>query len=178
MATRIKPLSTESAGEAASTLSEIENQLGMVPNLYATLAHSPAVLNGFLGYSQNLANGSLPPALREQIALAVAGVNACDYCASAHAPLAKRHGVNETEVQQNLRGESADPAADAVLAFVTAVVRMRGRVNAELIDRLRDHGFSDREIVEIVAHIGANLFTNYFNHIAATTIDFPFVAAA
>ena len=114
----------------------------------------------------------------EQIALAVAGESNCDYCASAHTALGKGAGLKSDELARNLRGHSEDPKAQVALRFVKKVVEQRARIADDDVEALRRVGYSDGEIVEIVANIGVNLFTNYFNHIVGTEIDFPFVSAA
>lgn len=166
------------AGEAKALLDGVKGAIGMVPNIFATFAHSPKVLEGFLGFSGALGKGVLPAALREQIALAMAGANSCDYCASAHTVMAKSAGVSAEEGVRNLKGESGDQKTAAALSFVRTVVNQRGKVGDSEVTALRTAGFNDAEIVEIVAHIGINMFTNYFNHIAGTVIDFPEVSTS
>jgi uncharacterized peroxidase-related enzyme len=175
---RINPIDHGSAtGQAKDLLDGVKAQLGVVPNIFATFVQSPKVLEGFLALNGALSQGLLSPQLREQIALTVAGANNCDYCASAHTALGKGAGVASDELARNLRGQSNDWATQAVLTFVSKVVEHRGQVSDADVDNLRAANFTDGEIVEIVTHIGANLFTNYFNHIAATDIDFPIVSA-
>jgi uncharacterized peroxidase-related enzyme len=159
-------------------LDAVTKSLGMTPNLHATLANAPAALRFYLNQVQALSGGVLSPALREQIALATAGANQCDYCASAHSLLGAAAGLENGELASNLRGYSADPKTESALAFARAIVRSRGRIEDSHLGAVRDAGFTEEEIVEIIAHVGMNLFTNYFNHIAGTEVDFPFVSTA
>ena len=173
---RINAINPEQAtGKAQELLTAVKGQMGGVPNIFSTLAQSPASLEAFLNFNGALSQGTLTPALREQIALTVAGKNQCDYCASAHTLLGKGAGVAEEELQQNLAGSSADEKTRAALSFVSAVVENRGGVSDEQVDSVRAAGFNDDEIIEIVAHIAINTFTNYFNRVAQTEIDFPVV---
>ena len=110
--------------------------------------------------------------------LANARENECDYCASAHTLIGKGTGLSATELAANLRGESADAKTQSALDFVRAIVATRGRVSDAQVQAVRAAGYGDGEIVEIVANVAANIFTNYFNHVAATQIDFPRVNAA
>jgi uncharacterized peroxidase-related enzyme len=163
------------ADEKSKALLEgVKRSLGMVPNLLQTLAHSPAALNAYISINQALSQALSAP-LREQIALAVAGANQCDYCASAHAALGAKAGVNEDELIANLRGTSNDEQTRAALRFALAVVKERGWVSDEELSNVRDAGFSDGEIAEIIAVTSVNIFTNYFNHVALTTVDFPHI---
>ena len=174
----LSPVDPAQPGDAAAIINTVKARMGSVPNIFATMARSPAVLEGFLAFNGALAGGSLSAALREQIALTVAGENHCDYCASAHTFIAKGAGVDAAEARLNLGGKATNPKAAAILKFARAVVRSRARLpeNASSLNELRNAGVSDGEIVEILAHIGVNLFTNYFNHVADTEIDFPLVA--
>lgn len=176
---RIRPVDPASANaETKAVLDAVKAQIGAVPNILATFARSPQALKGYLAISDALSRGVLPAPLREQIAVAVAGANACDYCASAHSALGTKAGVDKAELARNLAGRSEAGRVQAVLNFVTRVVAERGHVTDADLQALRDAGYGDGEIVEIIAHVGVNIFTNYFNHIAQTEIDFPLVSTA
>jgi uncharacterized peroxidase-related enzyme len=175
---RIDPLDPESAtGEARTLLEAVEKKLGMVPNLTRGLAHSPAALEGYLSLMGALAKGALSPRQREQIALAVAEANQCDYCLSAHSAIGGRLGLDEAEIRRNRRAESADDRTSAVLRLARRVVDTRGDVSDHDLQAARSAGLADGEIVEVVAHVALNVFTNYFNRLARTEIDFPIVRA-
>src|SRR5471032_1199115 len=94
---RIKPLD-KPEGKSKELLDNVQKKLGATPNIFKTLAHAPAALEGFLNFSGALATGKLSPALREQVALTVAGLNNCDYCASAHTVIGKKAGVADNEL--------------------------------------------------------------------------------
>jgi uncharacterized peroxidase-related enzyme len=174
----IKALDLAAApADAQDMLAAVQKKLGMLPNLHKTIAHSPAALQAYVRQTEALNSGVLTPALREQIALVTAGTNDCDYCASAHTLLGKYAGVSGDEAAANLRGRASDPRTQVALAFAKQIVADRGRSSAAHLRSVRGVGYSDAEIVEIVAHVALNLFTNYFNHIAATEIDFPLVRA-
>lgn len=174
---RIPKLETATApGKAAELLAAVKKQMGGVPAILQTMAQSPAALAGYLGFAGGLAGGMLSPALREQIALTVAGVNACDYCASAHTALGRRAGLSSEELALNLKGESTDARTSAALAFVGAIVDAQGHIAEADLAEVRAAGYGNEEIVEMIAHTALNIFTNYFNHIAATEIDFPVVS--
>lgn len=175
----IFPIDPARPGAATAIISKVKAKLGGVPNIFATMAQSPAVLEGYLAFNGALNAGVLSASLREQIALAVAGENKCDYCASAHTVLAKGTGISAAEARLNLAGDATDTRVAAILGFARTVVRSRGRLaeGASSLNELRNEGVSDGEIVEILAHIGLNLFTNYFNHVVDTEVDFPYVTA-
>ncbi|MDY7577896.1 carboxymuconolactone decarboxylase family protein [Herbaspirillum sp. RTI4] len=176
---RISALDVSAAPDASKPmLNAVQGKLGMVPNLFKTLAHSPAVLQFYLKQSEALSGGVLPAPLREQLALVAAGKNACDYCASAHTLMGKGAGLKADEMAHNLRGRASDAKVQAALDFAKAIIADRGHVTDQQVQAVRDAGYSEAEVVEIIAHVGMNMFTNYFNHIAATVVDFPLVSTA
>jgi uncharacterized peroxidase-related enzyme len=168
----------EAAKAVADTLAAVKSQLGMVPNIFKTMAQAPAVLNGYLAFSGALGSGKLTPALREQIALVTAGANTCDYCASAHTALGKMAGLGADEMKRNLAGDAGDSKTKAALVFARKLVADRGLMSDADLAAVRAAGFSDEETLEILGNVVANIFTNYFNHVAATDIDFPKVETA
>lgn len=173
---RIEALAIDQADDKARGLLEgAQKALGFAPNGFRTLAHSPAALEAYFGFGKSLGAGSLSAKVREQIAVTVAGANSCEYCASAHTALGKKFGVDESELTLNLQGESADPKVQAALEFARLIATKRGWISDDEFNAVQDAGYSDGEIVEIIATVAINTFTNYFNHIAQTEIDFPVV---
>jgi AhpD family alkylhydroperoxidase len=138
-----------------------------------SMAVSPPVLDAYVGFIGALGHGVLPPPVREQLALDVGEANHCDYCVSAHCVLGKRAGLTEQDVLDSRRGASADPKADVLLRFARTVLEKRGAVDDADVALVREAGYGDAEIAEVVAHVGLNVFTNYFNNVAGTPIDFP-----
>lgn len=175
---RISALESSQAPAASQELlAAVEKKLGMAPNVFRTMAHSPAVLKAFLGYGEALGGGSVNAQLGEQIALTVAGRNQCDYCASAHTVIGKGTGLSEDELSANLGGKASDAKVQAALNFASQVVENRGVVSDAELQAVRDAGYSEGEIVEMIAHVTINIFTNYLNHIAGTDVDFPAVSS-
>ena len=171
---RIQPIEPSRAeGKSRSLLEAVRNQMGTVPNIFKGFAHSPATLDFYLSQSKALAGGVLDPKLREQIAVTMAGTNQCDYCASAHTFLGRKAGVSPSELAANLEGRSEDTKTAAALRFARTVAERRGRVDDADLERVRAAGFSEAEIVEIIAHVGMTFFTNTFNNVADTEVDFP-----
>jgi uncharacterized peroxidase-related enzyme len=172
------PATIESApAPSQPMLQAVKKQIGSVPNLFRLVANSPAALEGHLGMSTALGKGALAAATRERIALAVAEINGCGYCLSAHSYLGKHVAkLDDAEIAANRCGGSNDPRADAAVRFAARVTELRGKIGAEDLAAVRDAGYSDAEIIEIVQHVALNTWTNYMNEVAATPIDFPIVA--
>lgn len=174
------PASIDAAPAAAQPhLEAVKAQLGQVPNLFRLVANSPAALEGYLAMSGALSKGHLPAQTRERIALAVAEINACNYCLSAHSYLGKHLAkLSDTEISANRHGTSLDAKADAAVRFAVLVVRSRGHVSDLDVQAVRTAGYDDAQIIEIVQHVALNTWTNYMNEVARTDIDFPLVQAA
>src|SRR5262249_14137136 len=99
--------------------------------------------------------------------------NHCDYCVSAHSLLGQRAGLTEQDVHDSRCGTSANPKEDVLLRFARKLLQSKGVVTDAEIAAVRKAGYGDPEIAEVVAHVGLNVFTNYFNHVAGTSLDFP-----
>jgi len=171
---RIQPLRPETADpKTAELLNGVKKTLGTVPNLVSTMAQSRAVANAYLGFAQALASGSLSARLREQISLTVGQANECAYCIAAHCDIGQKVGLSTADLAQARRGRAADEKVNAALSFARKLVDQRGRVTDADVEQVRLAGYSDGDIGEIVANVALNIFTNYFNHVAETEIDFP-----
>lgn len=171
---RITPVNPQAVqGRAKELLDAVKARLGLVPNMTRSMAVSPPVLEAYLGFIGALGHGILPARVREQLALNIGEANDCDYCVSAHCVLGKGAGLTEQDVLDSRRATSADPREDVLLRFARTVLEMRGVVEDADLALVRQAGFGDAEIAEVVAHVGLNVFTNYFNHVAGTVIDFP-----
>ncbi len=170
---RIPPIDPATAEEKTKKLFQVfQDEFEMIPNFIRTLGHSPAALEGYLKTTAALSKGFLDVKLQEGIALSVAELNQCKYCTSLHKMIAKAAGVTNSELQNNRMGHSKDIKIQTVLQFVKTVVNSRGHVSEVELKPLRHAGYTDPEIVEIIAHIGLNIFTNYLNSIAGTASDF------
>lgn len=173
------PATIEAAPAASRPLLEaVKKQLGVAPNLFRLVAASPAALEGYVSMMGALGKGALPAATRERIALAVAEINGCDYCLSAHAYLGRNVArLDDAEMTANRSGTSNDAKAGAAVRFAAQVARERGHVGDEALNAVRAAGYDDAQIIEIVQHVALNTWTNYVNSVAGTEIDFPRVTS-
>ncbi|MBP2308513.1 peroxidase-related enzyme [Azospirillum melinis] len=162
-----------SAATVKPTLDRIKGAFGVVPNMFKAVANSPAALASMWGSFGALGQGKLGAKLGEQIAVAVADRNDCTYCLAAHTLLGQKAGASGAEMAEAQHGRSADPRTAAALAFAVKLVENRAAVDAADVAALRDAGFDDEAIVEILAHVALNLFTNYVNVALDVPVDFP-----
>jgi len=172
-------ISTRDDAPAASkpVLDAVYRRLGLVPNVSRLMGSSPAALGGFAALHEGL-SAALDPKTRERIALAVAQLNGSDYCLSAHSYTATNFAkLPPDEIALNRKGRSKDAKAEVAVKFAVTVVERRGHVADTDIKHMRLAGYDDAQIVEIIALIAENIFTNYLNGVAKTDIDFPVVRA-
>lgn len=171
---RIAQLDPQTAtGPAKILFDGVQGKLGVVPNLIRVLGNAPAALKGYLNFSAALADGNFAPKLREQIALTVAETNQCAYCLSAHSFLGGKIGLTQQDLTDARQATATDPRTEAILKLARSIVVQRGDLDAATLDQARQTGLTDGEIVETVAHVALNIFSNYINHVAGTVIDFP-----
>ncbi|QXQ07764.1 carboxymuconolactone decarboxylase family protein [Sphingosinicellaceae bacterium] len=175
---RIRTPATIAEAPAASQplLEAVNAQFGLVPNMYRLISNSPHALEGHLRMFVALGKGDLPAPTRERIALAVAEVNGCGYCLSAHTYMGKHiANLDDAEMTANRSGASNDPMADAAVRFAAKVARQRGSIAEADLAAVRLAGYTDAQLLEIVQHVVLNTWTFYVNEIFGTEIDFPVV---
>lgn len=170
------PQADQTLPAALPLLGAVNKQLGVIPNMMRVIGHSPAALEGYLNLNGALSKGAIGAKTSERIALAVAELNRCDYCLSAHGYLASNLArLDAVEIEASRRGDSSDPKAAAALRFAIRIVATRGHVADEDLAAVKTAGYGAAEIIEIVLLVALNTLTNYVNSVAQTTIDFPVV---
>ena len=145
-------------------------------NIFRGMANSPAVLDSYLKFSGAMGNAKLDAKAREAIALAVGQANRCDYCLAAHTAIGKGAGLDDASIKEARQGRSKDRKTQGAVVLARAIVEKRGNVNDQDVKSAREAGLDDGEIAETVAAVALNIFTNYFNHLNQTEVDFPKVA--
>jgi len=172
--TRITPVMPEEAkGEVKEIYEKIQKKTGTVFNIYQLMGNSPATLGGYLALGEMAKKASLSPQLCEKIALAVSEENQCHYCLAAHTAVAKMLGVEMPVTLRARKGMSDDPKVEAILKFAKHVVEVRGNVTDSDVAELKNTGVNNQELVEIILVVIQTMFSNYFNHIVETEVDFP-----
>jgi uncharacterized peroxidase-related enzyme len=173
---RLPLLSIDTATAAAKPLlTQVNSAFGTIPNMFRAVAHSPAALKSMWGSFGALGGGVLGAKLGEQIAVAIADKNRCEYCLAAHTVLGQNAGVSAAEMALAQHGQSADSKTAAAIKFALRMVERRGQVEVADLADIRSAGFDDQAIVEIVAHVALNIFTNYTNIVFDVPVDFPAV---
>jgi uncharacterized peroxidase-related enzyme len=166
------------SGDTRAVLDQVHAAFGVTPQMFRATANSPAALKAMWGFFGALGGGALGPKLAEQIAVSVAERNACRYCLAAHTALGRKAGASADEMAAAQMGEANDPRTAAALRFALQLVDARGRVGAAEVQALRTAGFDDAQVVEVIAHVALNVFTNYINVALDVPVDFPAVQLA
>jgi AhpD family alkylhydroperoxidase len=162
----------EAAGSTLRLMESVSKDRGAIPNMIKSIAHSPQTLEGYLQFRRALAGGKIEPEVRERIALAVAQANHCDYSLAEHTALASRLGLTFEEIMASREGRAGDRRTSAALQFARNLVMRNGDCSTV---EVREAGYRDAEIVEMVALVALYVFENYFNSVAQTQLDFPSV---
>jgi AhpD family alkylhydroperoxidase len=166
----IRPVQMEDASEATRRIYETVNAAqGGLSNMVKTMGHSPSVLEGYVQFNGALNGGKLTAKLREQVALTVAQADRCEYSLAQHAERAGRLGLTQDEIASSREARAVDTKTDVALKFARDLATRSEYSTLEL----RQAGFDDGEIMELIAQVGLNWFENYVTKVARTDLDFP-----
>ena len=149
---------------------------GRVSHMVRVLANSPAAVNAYFSFNAAMAGGELTAATRERIAIAVAQANGCETCLAAHTEFGRNEGISDAELDAARDAQSQDPIVAIALRFALSVMRNVGHVTDVELAEIRENGYSEAAIMEIIATVFINVFTNAVNHIGHTVPDYPAVS--
>ena len=171
---RINPVTLDQApADSKPVLEHIKSTFGKIPNIFTTMAISPTTLNSMMACFEVLSQGELAGVKHEAIGLRVSQLNGCEYCLAAHTGMAKKAGANDEEIMHFRKGVSTDPQIQALLNLASEMVETRGDVTEETIEVAREAGVTDSQLCEAVMIVAFFTFTNYFNDLVQTDVDFP-----
>lgn len=171
---RLNSVNPETAqGHTKELLDTVQQAFGVVPNAAKVLANSPAALESFLAFSQAIGNASIGEKLHSQVKLTTSETNSCSYCTSILSAVAPSAGLSAEDILAGRTATSEDHRTDAALKFAEAVLESRGKVSDEQLEAVREAGFNDAEVVEIVTSVVLGCFTNFLNNVADTELDIP-----
>lgn len=166
-ALRIRPIDREHAqGKARELLDEVAARGGEPGPMTRAMAHAPALLRGYLDLNRAMKRSHLDRRVTERISLAVQEWQGCGYCLAAHADAARALGLDETDVELARQGTAIDPKVAAIVAFGQQVIAAPAEIADDQIDELREHGYTDEQIAEVVGLVALNVLTGSFNLVA------------
>jgi uncharacterized peroxidase-related enzyme len=153
----------------------LSKALGMVPNLYAMIAHSDTGLGRYLAFQGG--KSSLTNKEREAVNLVVSEVNGCRYCQSAHTVLGKMNGFSEAEILDLRAGSSSNDKLNALVSLAKSITENKGRVEADVLDSFYAAGYNDGNLVDVILQISDKIAMNYLHNLTQIKIDFPVAPA-
>jgi AhpD family alkylhydroperoxidase len=167
--TRLTP--DTAVGASRDLLTELLSRHEQVGDMVSTMAHSPAVLGGYLQFSRAMKRAKLNRKVSERISIAIQAQQGCGLCLQSHVNAARAVGVDEEEIKSARAGTSADPAIAAIIALALKVYREPTAITDEQVTELRGHGYSNREIADVVGIVALNILTGGFNLVAGLAPD-------
>ncbi len=163
----------EASGQTKELYEAIKRAIGAVPNIYQGLGNSPVALEGVLHTDALLKKGQLSGAEIEAVKLAVSEAYGCNYCLAAHTLLGKKAGLTDEETVRIRRGTSQQPRIGALVKFVNAALAPQARISDADLAAVKAAGYNDAQIAETVQVVAQTVFTNLFNRVHQTALDFP-----
>jgi uncharacterized peroxidase-related enzyme len=178
MARTALPTPEQVPAASKPTLDAFTKTIGFTPNMMATFALSPIAFNAWATLLGSLSK-ALDVKTRDSIGLAVSEVNGCNYCLTVHSFTAEHMAkLPADEVLLARKGHATDPKRDAAVQFARKVIETRGQVSDTDVKAVRDAGYTDANVMEIVALVAVYSLTNFFNNVFDPEKDFPAVAPA
>jgi uncharacterized peroxidase-related enzyme len=164
--------------ESKQTLDMFTKNIGFTPNMLAAFAQSPIAFNAWATLLSSLSK-ALDVKTRDSIGLAVSEVNGCNYCLTVHSFTAEHMAkLPADDIILARKGHASDPKRDAAVQFAQKVIQSRGQVSEGDLKAVRDAGYTDANIIEIVALVAMFSLTNFFNNVFDPETDFPAVVPA
>ncbi len=167
MSCPVRPIDpAKTLGISRQLLGRLEGRIGRLPLPVLLVANSSNALRGYLSFFGALRSAGLPARLCEQLALLVSEINRCEYGLAEHAELARAVGVSDSDILASRRAGSSTPRFEAALAFAQALLATRGHVSDGDLRAVREAGYTDGQIVEIIGHTALNGFTSCLMNVA------------
>jgi AhpD family alkylhydroperoxidase len=172
MSTINVPTRDEVSAENQAIFDQLKGKLGMVPNLYATLAHSEHALGNYLAFQNG--KSSIQGKAREVVNLVVSQVNACDYCLAAHTVIGGMVGFKPEQILEIRSGRTSfDAKLDALAKLTRNIAQNRGHADHALVEAFFAAGWTKANLVDVIVAIGDKTVTNYLHATTQVTVDFP-----
>mgnify|MGYP001074909436 CR=1 FL=1 len=163
--------------KASAIFDNLENNLGMVPNLYATIGYSSEVLEAYMNYSSIIGSSSFNKKEIEAIKLSVSEVNNCQYCKAAHTALAKMNGFTESETIDIRTAQLKDARLNTIVKTAQELTAKRGRISDETKEEFFGLSFSNKAFIDLIAIVNVVSFTNFVHNATQIPVDFPLAPA-
>ena len=176
MSTFNVPTREEVSDDNKAIFDNLEKAVGLVPNLFATYAHSENALKNYLAFSN--AKTSLKAKEKEVVNLAVSQVNQCEYCLSAHTAIGKMNGFSEDQILELRQGFSSfDTKLDALAKLARDITESRGNTDSVLLENFFNAGWTKENLIDTISLVGDKTISNYIHNTTKVPVDFPVAAS-
>jgi len=162
-----------SAPEASRpSLQRLQQIFGAIPNLAATMAESPTLLDGFVGALVNFASGTFTSGERQVLLLTNAVTNGCTWAVAFHSTMAMKEGIPRAEIEAVREGRLPDDRRLAALSSLTrALIERRGHLDPGHLAAFRDAGFAADQALEVIAGVACSVMANHAGNITQPTLE-------
>ena len=167
----------QTSGAVRQTLDELAKR-GPLGPMIRGMANSSALLRGYLELSRAMKRSHLDRRVGERVSLAVQEWIGCDYCLAAHTDAARKVGLSDTDIKLARQGTATDPKIAALVAFAQQIAAAPSEVSDEQVAELRDLGWRDEQIADVVGLVALNVLTGSFNLVAGIHSTTPARSAA
>jgi alkylhydroperoxidase family enzyme len=162
-------------GKNLEMLNELEKSSGLMPNVMKQMANSPAAIEAFLSSREALGKGFLSAKMRSLVGIMIAEIYSCHYLLAARVNQAKKSGMSDEDLKLAMTQSSSDPKEDRGLQFIRNLVLMHRELSPSEMVELKAIGYSDGEIVELIANVSMNMQVYYMIQVAKPESDYPAV---
>jgi alkylhydroperoxidase family enzyme len=168
----------ESAPERSRpALEGLKKNLGLVPNLAATMAASPVLVNGFVGAFGNFHGGTFTNAQRQVLLLTNAVGNTCPWAVAFHSTAALKEGVGPDDVRAiRERRLPLDPKLAALSGLTRALIEKRGHLEGRDLEAFAGAAFGPEQVLEVIAGLAVSVMANYAGNVTRPPVEDPFKA--
>ncbi len=167
------PTREEVSPASQQIFDNLEKQIGMVPNLFATIGYSSNALSSYLTFQGAQAQGTFNAKEREAVFLAVSEVNGCQYCLAAHTALGKMNGFSEEETIALRAGDIEDKKLNVIVNLAAEITKSHGRPSSERLNEFFDLGYDEAALIDLIALVADKTLANYVHNVTQVDIDFP-----
>ncbi|MDX1442415.1 MAG: carboxymuconolactone decarboxylase family protein [Gammaproteobacteria bacterium] len=170
----LKPMDINDApSESRETMTDIQNGMGFLPNLFGVMAHSPSTVKAYAKLDALFDHSSLDAIERQVVLMTASRLNDCGYCMAAHTGGAKSAGMDKDKIEALRKGEriEGDDKLEALRRFTADVVEKRGWVEDDAVKAFLDAGYEEAQVLDVILGVTMKTLSNYTNHIAGTPLD-------
>lgn len=164
---------------ARQALQGLQQAFGLVPNLAATMANAPALVNSFVAVFGQFGGTRFTGGERQVLLLSNAVANRCTWAVAFHSTMALKEGVDPGDVDA-IRGRRlpGDPRLAALSEVTGRLIERRGHLDEGDVKAFTAAGFDDVALFEVITGLAISTMANYAGNVAQPPLEAPFQAQA